>query len=248
MKQRMQGVVMGVLVTVLLLGTVTVWAATTRMIEVTFGNYMTTLFGQEFVVRNAEGAILQPFSYDGSVYIPVETVLHAMGANVQWNANTGTLNFGTATQPPLARERTPLQVAAPAYDTGRSHNFAGLGAWASDQVNMAGVTYRNVMVYGSSNATDQRVFSLHNLAGQYELLTGYIGRVDGSRGHGNAVANFYGDGNLLQSIQLNATAMPTPISISVNGVTQLRVRVTFPGSFRSAQLSGTQYALYAYLE
>ena len=63
MKQRMQGMVMGVLVTVLLLGSVAAFAAAPQSIEVTFGNIRTTLFGEEFVVRDAQGMIIQPFMH-----------------------------------------------------------------------------------------------------------------------------------------------------------------------------------------
>lgn len=80
MKQRMKGAIMGALAMVLLLGTVTVYAAATRNIEVTVGTVRTTMFGQEFVVRDEQGIVIEPFVYNGRAFIPVDTVLHAMGA------------------------------------------------------------------------------------------------------------------------------------------------------------------------
>jgi len=60
------------------------------------------------------------------------------------------------------------------------------------------------------------------------MLSGYIGRVDGS-GLADATINFTGDGNLLQSFALSASDMPTHISIFVEGITELRIDVEFPG-------------------
>ena len=94
MKQRMQGMVMGILVMTLLFGTVTVFAASTRTIEVTFGGVRTFLFEHEFVVRDDQGLVIEPFVYNGRVYVPVDTVLHAMGNNASWDASTGILRFG----------------------------------------------------------------------------------------------------------------------------------------------------------
>lgn len=96
MKQRMQGMVIGVLATVLLLGTVTAFASTTRTIEVTFGNIRTTIFGQEFVTHNSYGVVIEPFYYNGDVYMPIDAILHAMGDNAQWDEATKTFNFGVA--------------------------------------------------------------------------------------------------------------------------------------------------------
>ena len=108
---------------------------------------------------------------------------------------------------------------------------------------MAGITHNNVVGFSNFNFT--RAFSLHNLGGQSRMLTGHIGRVDGSHQR-NATVNFYGDGTLLQSLDLVATDMPTPISIFVEGVHQLRVEVNFDR--RAASGVTSRYSLSAFLE
>jgi len=223
MKLRMQGMVMGVLVTVLLLGTITVWAATTQTIEVTFGNVRTTIFGQEFVVRDEQGLVIEPFIYNGRAYVPVDTVLHAMGANAQWNETTSTLNFGTVEQPAVARERVSLRQAAPMFSSSN-------GEWWStvSQVNyvmMGGARHNDAITYrGPSNGT-RTSFSLHNLNGEYNLLTGYFGRVDGTRTFVGTL-RIIGDGNVLHTHEQGVNDLPTAISIPVQGVRSLRIEVT----------------------
>ncbi|MCL1988725.1 MAG: copper amine oxidase N-terminal domain-containing protein [Firmicutes bacterium] len=97
MKQKLQGILTGIVLTTLLFSTITAFAAAPTTIDVIVGTVRTTLFGQEFVTRNAQGTIIEPFIHNGTAFIPVDTILQALGENAQWNAATNTLNFGDAT-------------------------------------------------------------------------------------------------------------------------------------------------------
>ena len=170
MKQRLQGMVMGVLVTVLMLSTMTVFAAAPQTIEVIFGGVRTTLFGQEFVVRDDQGIAIEPITYNNRLYVPVDSILHAMGDNVQWNVETGILNFGVAgTATPPVREAVSLFEAIPAFEGSPSGIIIGT-------VNMMGQAYANVMNSGSWSGGGWRH---HNLNAEFTTLTGIIGRIDG---------------------------------------------------------------------
>jgi len=228
MKQRMQGMVMGILVMSLLLGTVTVLAATTRVIEVNFGNYRVAVFGQEIVARNAEGVILEPFSYNGEVYVPVTTILRAMGNNASWDAVGRVLHFGQATGGSTETNFTARsRLTETFYDSGgRGNNDILHRRIRTEPVTMGGRTYEDAITYRSF-ALDTNNFSLHNLGGQYSIFTGYFGRVDGSA-IVNATLNIYGDGSLITSYDLMATDLPSRVSISVAGVRQLKIEFVFP--------------------
>ena len=256
MKQRLKDLVMGALVTVMVFGTVTAFAATPQTIEVVFGNVRTTLFGHEFIVRNEQGVIIEPFTYNGMVYVPVDVISHAIGANVQWDESSRTLNFGAVNQPPVVRYRVPLQTAAPFFDSGRTgfHDNRDYGDVQTpnnrESIQIGGTPHYNTIVYRSSrrrarNSTiyDNGVFTLHNLNGQYNRFSGYIGRVDGSSMY-DATVEIRGDGRLLQTLYLNAADMPIPFSLSVEGVTQLRVDVIFTRLIDHR----TEYALVGFLE
>jgi hypothetical protein len=78
------------------------------------------------------------------------------------------------------------------------------------------------------------------------MLTGYVGRVDGT-GMSNGQVRFIGDGTLLAEYDLRATDMPIPISVFVEGVSQLRIEVHFLTN-RNGQARGTQYAVVAFVE
>ena len=248
MKQRIQGIIIGVVLTTLLLGGVTALAATTRTIEANFGNYRMYHFANRLTVVDTDGEVLQPFSYNGNLYLPAQAVLRAMGVNASWDETTGIFRFGQVATPPPTRERTPLQMAAPFFDTGVIGSLpARTSVVRRDAVNMGGVRYQNAIVYRSRDqeilSGANTLFTLHNLRGGYQLLTGYIGRIDGS-GMLNTTVNIYGDGELIQTHRIIATDMPTPISVPVAGVTQLRVEF----SFSRASNPRTEYALIGYLE
>ena len=249
MKQRLQGMVMGVLLAVLLLGTMTVFAANTRTIEVSFGGYRTYLFEQEIVVRDDDGKIIEPFSHNGHVFIPVDTVLHAMRENATWDEKRGVLRFGQVT---AERVKIPLQETAPFFDSGL---ITSLGStirqisgrpilWTRNSVRMGGNTFRDVLVYTSQGSNAQHSsFTLHNLSGRYMLLTGYIGRVDETASR-DAVARFFGDGTLIQSININRGALPVTFSIPVENVNLLRIEFVF----QRGPTGVVTYALLGFLE
>lgn len=234
MKQRMQGLVIGVLAMTLLFGTVNVFAAASRTIEVVFGGVRTTLFEQEFVVRDDQGLVIESITYNDRVYIPVETVLHAMEANAQWNELTQTLNFGTASDAITQMPRRPLNELAPFFDGGTPYFGTGNNAvvrpgeaWPQAGAGWDGhISVANVIMGGReyTNATrffsrpwgdvGTNMFAVHNLNGEHSILAGHIGRVDDAS-LTDATVTFLGDGHRLAVYQLRAGELPIEISIPV---------------------------------
>ena len=245
MKQRMQGAVIGVLTTVLLLGAVTVYASATRTIEVTVGTVRTTIFGEEFVVRDEQGLIIEPFMYNGRAYLPAESILHAMGANAQWNFENNTFNFGiVGTDGIHAGLGATFGITVPPYDVSHiaSNDRADLSdVRVRDYVTMGGIIYENVITYriaiGPAIASAQ--YSLHNLNGQFTVLTGYIGRVDGWD-QLDATFTFIGDGRVLETFELRAVDLPRQITVDVNGVRNLQIL------FYSSAAAGWHRTMYAF--
>ena len=96
----------------------------------------------------------------------------------------------------------------------------------SEWVQMGGDFYDDVLSYSVSSGTftnrGGQNHSLHNLNGQYTILTGYIGRVDGEP-EVNGVFRFFGDGRPLQSFEVSGNALPRFISVNVEDVKQLRI-------------------------
>ena len=234
-KERIKGIVIGFILCMALSSTVVVMANTrTETRQITFG-----------IRVNLNGQLLdfdadsQPFVMGGRTFLPVRALADALGLPVDFDSATNTAYLGNR----HAGVRTPLNVAAPHFDDGGS-------VWASvamiDSVSMGGATYQNALRFsvdiGTTFDVSENRFTLHNLNSQYRMLTGFVGRIDGA-GMRNATLTFVGDGQVLQSYNLQATEMPIPISVFVEGVTQLRIEMYFPSG-----RARTGYALIAYLE
>ena len=213
MKQWMKGLVTGVLATVLLMGTLTVFAAATRTIEVTFGEVAITLLGREVVVRDGQGAVLETITYDGQVYVPMDVILYAMGNDVQWNAANSVLNFGAM----LPEGGQPLVEVAPWFSASRSVDIR-------PTINVRGETFRNAIRYFNPGFGGV-IYSNHALDGQFTLLTGVLGRSDETPDGRLGVVRFMGDGRLLDSFTVNDGFGLESFSIDVTGVNTLRIEL-----------------------
>ena len=69
--------------------------------------------------------------------------------------------------------------------------------------------------------------------GQFNTITGTIGRIDGS-GNRASTISFIGDGRTLATFNVDSTTMPTDIYVDIRGVLVLRIEIHMPnGDFAS---------------
>ena len=87
MRQRLQGILIGILLTVIV--SCTVALASPKMVEVLFDNIKISINGKQ-VQSDTE-----PFIYNDRTYIPARAVAEGMGGLVNWNSNTNTVEINT---------------------------------------------------------------------------------------------------------------------------------------------------------
>jgi len=112
MVKRIQGIVIGMLVAVLLFGGVAAAAAATaarnETISVTFRNIRIVLDGKEFIPKDVDDNIVEPFIYNGTTYLPVRAVSQALDREVSWDGSTSTVYIDSkdpeGSEPPPASE------------------------------------------------------------------------------------------------------------------------------------------------
>ena len=207
MKQRMQGMVIGFLVSVLFLSGITVWAATgTQNVSITYRDIKLQIDGVPLTPRDANGNVVEPFIYNGTTYLPVRAVGEAFGKAVEWDGNTNTVYVGSKPG------GTSFIKAVPPYDVSSSNRVK-----TESNVTMGGTVYYDALTFNDSG------FALHNLNGQYTRISGYLGHVNGTGVGGSMTITFYGDGRILDSYELDAQQLPQHISINVTGVLQLKI-------------------------
>ena len=222
MKRNLQKMVMGLLMASLLFGSVTVFAANTRTIEVTSGNVRTTLFGQEFVVRDADGAIIEPFIYNGIAYVPVNAVVHAMGVNAQWNEATQTLNFGaigTAQPPTNISKRTSVYLEDGINSVDRSGiaRFPANGSFSMGETTFFRGITSSMGIFGSTRSATYDISSYN-----FIRLTGTFGRVGNAS---SGTITITGDGSLLGGFEIGRNDIPIIIDVEIpTGIQRIDIR------------------------
>jgi len=229
-KERIKGIAIGFALCLFLSASVMVVNAQTATRNVTYG-----------VRVNLNGHLMdfdadsRPFVSGGRTFLPLRALAETLGLPVDFDRGSNTVYLGDRDlgwRPP-----ENLRTAAPFFE---QESTVGGNARVTfvDTINLGGVEYRDALRF--STVWGGRVFSVHNLQGDFRFLTGYVGREDGA-GRYNITFNFIGDGELLQSIMVNADDMPIPFEVFVEGVTQLRIEAVFGGT-RSV------YAMQAFLE
>lgn len=97
MKRQWKGFVSGVLITLLLVGSIGTAAATVgrKTVEITYNDISVTLDGTSVALVDANGNPVEPFMLDNTNYLPVRAVAQALGLNVGWDGATRTVILTT---------------------------------------------------------------------------------------------------------------------------------------------------------
>ena len=97
-----------------------------------------------------------------------------------------------------------------------------------ESVVMGGISHNNAVLLATRSSTHTwgaasvEIFALHNLQGRYRLVTGHIGRVDGTN-IVDATVRIIGDERVLQEFQV--PDLPMVLSLNVEGINLLRVEI-----------------------
>lgn len=97
MKWNIKGFFSGCVVTAALFGLIGTATATVgqKTVNVDYNNIKVTLDGNSIDLVDANGASVEPFSIDGTTYLPVRAVSNALGLDVNWDSTTSTVILTT---------------------------------------------------------------------------------------------------------------------------------------------------------
>lgn len=92
--QRLKNMILGAMVATLIVGTApTAFAKESKMnIPVSFNNIKVVIDGKELKTDK------EPFTYEGTTYLPVRAVAEAVGKDVKWDSKTQTVILGEVSQ------------------------------------------------------------------------------------------------------------------------------------------------------
>ena len=107
---------------------------------------------------------------------------------------------------------------------------------------MSNTEYHDSLVFRFGNGGALTQYSTHDLGGQYSVLSGYAGHVDGGAMR-DAEIRIIGDGQLIFTKNLKAADPPIFFMMPVADVRQLRIEMLFPNEWGSVD-----YAVIAQLK
>lgn len=72
------------------------FASTVRQLNANYSGIKITLDGAEIVPTDANGATVEPFTVDGTTYLPVRAIANALGLVVEWDGATQTVKLSSS--------------------------------------------------------------------------------------------------------------------------------------------------------
>lgn len=172
---------------------------------------------------DVNGNPVETFIYNGTTYVPLRAVSQSLGKAVSWDGENQRVYIGSA---PGIKQY--LNTICPPYQTKRYDT--------PTTVEMAGNKYANAIQIGMNQISgyDLDGWALYNLNGQYETLRFTLGHVDGGD-MDEGTLNIYLDGQLSFSMDLDPTALPEDVEVSLHNALQMKIEVLNGNDFALAE-------------
>lgn len=211
MKERLQGVLAGVLIGAVGVGSIAYAASETKMIEVLYDNVKVYKDNVLCELKDANGSVIEPFIYNGTTYMPVRGTANLADMQVTWDGNTKSVYLWDE----LVPDGTYLMEVCPPYET--SSNYEAYLQSEGKSFTMSGTKYSN-----GFKLCDCEDYALFNLNSRYSSIEFTIGHVDGS-GMQDTSVSFLVDGKLVKEVYVGMENLPQTVSIPVNYGLQLKI-------------------------
>jgi len=188
-------------------------ASTTRQLNAVFSNIKIYVDDLLIHPKDGQGNPVEPFIYQGTVYLPVRAVAEALGKPVSWDGATNSVYIGKHdSDTPVVmlnqldyfhQSRSWFKVEFPKDNLGNTYT--------------EGLTH-----YGSTASRD------YILDGKYSRMRGtFILRYRSRSTSGKYMLKIYGDDKLLYSFsEMTAGVRPVEFEVDLTGVLQMRIEMS----------------------
>ena len=209
MNKRLQGLIIGFVVGVLLTGGITLGKVATQNIQVNYNNVKVYKDKQLYNLKDANGYTVEPFIYNGTTYLPVRAVANLAGMQVTWDNSTKSVYLWQNMIPGAANL---LDVCSP-YD----YKYTKLHKNGS-YFKMNGYNYTNgIFAETFSSSAD------FNLNGRFSSLECVIGHEDYTT-KDNTV-DFIVDGRTVATVTVAKGSSPMKYTIPLNYGKHLKIQL-----------------------
>lgn len=206
----------------------------TKTQVLSYSDIKVALDGKVLKLSDAAGAEVEPFSIDGTTYLPVRAISQALGFEVAWNGDSNTIYLsreGGESQAPAQGERVDMSTLTPytipyPEENGAAH-FSSTASFTNRQTeyhpeNGLYLSAGSPVLGWTQNKVPSTLGVTYLVGGAYQQFTAYAASVDGQ---GAATFQFYdGDTNvLLKKVTVQAGAAPVQVTVDLTGVDKLRI-------------------------
>ncbi len=226
-----------------------------EMAELYYNNIKIYMDGAELVPKDANGNPTEPFTMNGTTYLPVRAIAAAFGQDVEWDGSTQSIYIGKKDQTKPDNYLDKIQYNDYKVGNGES-DFAIINGSITDFNNN---TYTSGLLFWSAwnnwaiaedpdNAQISISYPLNsqyrNLKGKIVLPKTYDTATWGKKDAQTSATDvwFYGDGKLLYKATNVTSSMPFALDIDTTGVNQLTIKLKTQDSRSHVAL--TDLALY----
>jgi hypothetical protein len=224
-KERIKGLIAGILLTVLIFTSVTMVSASTRRsvnANIVYDNIRIMIDGVETTLTDLEGRAIEPFIMDGAMYVPISPLVRQFGRSSVYDGTNRILAITTPTTPPPRPRMTYFFDVLTAYE---NSNDTIIGE--NQNLIMLGDEYTNCWYFTTNRWNSVDAYVLYNLRGHHKAIKGILGHVDGTYRGGTGTLSIYLDNKLYTAYTLESSMLPTEIILDVTGVNIMKIEFSF---------------------
>ena len=236
MKKRLQGLIAGVLIGTMFTSGIVFSKQISKTAELFYNNIKIYIDGGEIVPKDANGNVVEPFTMNGTTYLPVRAISNAFGKDVEWDGVTQSVYIGKKDQTKPDNYLHKMQYND--YKEARTNaDFAVINGTVEDYNS---TTYNNGIIlyryagYLQDDEDQSDIKISYPLNSQYKNFNGTIllpkkiktSTMDRQlNSQVPAYVWIYGDNKLLYKIPYLTTSTSFKFDLDVKGVNQLTIKV-----------------------
>lgn len=209
MKERIQGLVAGLLIGSLGFGGTVYAISATKNISVTYDNIKVYKDNVLCELKDSNGSIIEPFIYNGTTYMPVRGTASLADMQVTWDGTNKSVYLWDEMVP----SGTNFMQECPPYETSGLYKYLST---KGDSFEMGGTKYSDGLRFYSNSG-----YALFNLNSKYSTLTCTVGHYKYS--DDDRQVSFIVDGNVIKTVDIPAGSLPTEVSIPLTYGLQLKI-------------------------
>ncbi|MCD8048597.1 MAG: copper amine oxidase N-terminal domain-containing protein [Clostridia bacterium] len=216
MKQRLQGLIAGILICTMITGGAAFAKSRVETIEVTYDDIKVYKDNVLCELKDANGNTIEPFIYNGTTYVPVRGAANLADMEVTWDGAEKSIYLWDE----QVSDGTYLMDVCPPYET----KYYEAYTMKTKGFSMAGEEYTNGFTIRPEWPGEGGGYAIFNLNSKYSAVEFTVGHVDGSSMYETTVYCFL-DGELIKKFEVDPEALPKTISLPVTYGLQLKIVV-----------------------